>query len=279
MRSRGHSRIKRIALFCLKGIYLAPIFAFGIWLISIVYLQGHEFKSPTSREKAKKDVGGFNILMPKQETVPRDHFHMIDQYVETQRDNQPVCVTCHGSYAHGKEKRVRAILNMHDGYIACAVCHARQGDGHGDGKGAGAGKEMDFLWVDRETGEFKPAIKGEYGKYPARIFPIAYSAQGAGRIFTPITAEAAQAFLDRLPGLTPDQAKQARAALHDALSKEAVSCADCHKKDGYLDFKALGFPQQRIDHLISTEFVGMIEKYKTFHLPSVIDFGRTITDP
>lgn len=273
MRSRGHSRVKRIALFFLKGIYLAPIFAFGIWLINIVYFQGHEFNPPVSSESEKKDVGGFNILMPKQEALPRDHFHMIDQYVAPQRDNQPVCVICHGSYAHVKEKKVRAILNMHDGYIACAVCHARQDAIHGKGQGVGAGKGMEFLWVDRETGEYKHAVKGEYGKYPAKIFPIAYSAQGAGRIFTPITVAAAREFLDRLPGLTPEQAKKARAALHDPLSKEAVSCADCHKKEGYLDFQALGFPQQRIDHLISTEFVGMIEKDKTFHLPSVIDFG------
>jgi len=38
-------------------------------------------------------------------------------------------------------------------------------------------------------------------------------------------------------------------------------------------FKELGFSKQRIDHLDSTEIVGMIEKYKKFYLPSQIDFG------
>jgi hypothetical protein len=52
-----------------------------------------------------------------------------------------------------------------------------------------------------------------------------------------------------------------------------VFCSDCHKKDGYLDFRDLGFAQTRIDHLNSTEIVGMIEKYKKFYLPSQIDFG------
>jgi cytochrome c553 len=273
MPSKGRSWGKRIALFFLKVIYLIPIFVFGVWLISIVYFQGLEFNKPSSRRTEKKEEGVFKVLAPKQETVPRDHFHMIDQYVEPQRQNQPVCVICHGSYAHGKEKKLRAILNMHDGYIACYVCHARKDDGKREGKPTTAVKRIEFVWVDRQTGEFKHAVKGEYGKYPAQIFPVEDSGQGAGRIYTPIKQEAAQQFLNLLPGLTKDQAVKAREKLHEPLSKEAVSCADCHKKDGYLNFKALGFPQQRVDHLSSTEFVGMIEKYKTFHLPSVIDFG------
>ena len=272
MPGKGNPKVKRMALFFLKVIYLTPIFALGIWLISIVYFKGFHFDMPFPSRSEKKDEGVFKTLMHKQEMVPRDHFHMIDKYVETQGQNQPVCVICHGSYAHGKKKTVRAMLNMHDGYIACYVCHVRLDDGHREGKTTTADKRIEFLWVDRETGEFKHAVKGEYGKYPAQIFPIEYSGQGAGRIFTPIKQEAAQEFLKMLPGLTKDQALEARAKLHEPLSKEAVSCEDCHKKDGYLNFKSLGFPQQRIDHLTSTEFVGMINNYKTFHLPSVIDF-------
>jgi hypothetical protein len=64
-----------------------------------------------------------------------------------------------------------------------------------------------------------------------------------------------------------------KAKLHEHISDKPVFCSDCHKKDGYLDFKELGFPKQRIDHLNSTEIVGMIEKYKKFYLPSQIDFG------
>jgi hypothetical protein len=44
-------------------------------------------------------------------------------------------------------------------------------------------------------------------------------------------------------------------------------------KDGYLNFIELGFPLKRVNHLNSTEVVGLIEKYKTSYLPSEIDFG------
>lgn len=273
MAKRRRSVIKRIALFLLKVVYLSPFFAFAIWLISMVYLPGREVGRPPSGESDNKATSMFRVLMPKQEALPRGHFHMVDQYVDTRGQHQPVCVVCHGSYAHGKDKKLRAMLNMHDGYIACAVCHVRQDDGQAGGQPDRAGKRLDYLWVDQQSGEFKRAVEGEYGKYPAMIFPVVDSGQGTANIYTPIMAEAAQVFLQRLPELTKDEAAKAREKLHEALSKKPVSCRDCHKTDGYLDFHALGFPQSRIDHLISTEFVGMIDKYETFHLPSVIDFG------
>ena len=269
---RGPGRVKRIVLFFLKAIYLSPFVVFGLWLIGIVYFQGYDFKRPFSSRPEKKEEKVLKVFLHKQETVPRQHFHMVDQYVEAPTETQAVCVVCHGSYAHSKEKKTRAILNMHEGFISCYVCHSRQEHGQGKVKTTPSGARIKFLWVDSETGEFKNAVKGEYGKYPAQIFPIEYSEGEDGRIFTPIKLEAAQAFLNLLPELTPDQVSSAKAKLHEPLSKEPVSCADCHKKDGYLDFKSLGFPQQRIDHLISTEFVGMFEKYKTFYLPSVLDF-------
>jgi len=49
---------------------------------------------------------------------------------------------------------------------------------------------------------------------------------------------------------------------------------DCHKKDGYLNFVKLGFPKNRVDHLVSTEVASMITNYETFYLPEVIDFSK-----
>lgn len=271
---KGRFSIKRITLFFLKMIFLTPFFVFGIWLIYIVYFQGLEFQKHSLGRSDKKEEDVFKVLMPKQEKVPRDHFHMIDRYVEPQNDYQPVCVICHGSYAHGKDKRLRAMLNMHEGYIACSVCHVKRDENRLRGT-MEAGTRPDFIWVDRKTGELKRTVDGAYGKYSAQIFPISSSTKGAEQIYAPIKMDEAQAFLERLPGLTKEQAVKAREKLHEPISKEAVSCSDCHKTNGYLNFKELGFPQQRVDNLISTEFVGMIEKYKTFHLPSVIDLqGR-----
>ena len=263
---------KRIVLSFLKVIYVVPFFVFGFWLVSVVYFPGFDLNASISLLKYRKNHDVGKSIIRKKETIPKDHFHMIDAYVERPDTKPPVCIDCHGMYAHGKEKKVRAFLNMHAGYISCTVCHVRKDVSGTEGGGIPKNETIEFLWVDRETGAFSNAVKGAYGKYPARIFPVIDSSRGPQRIYTPITEQAAQTFLDTKPGLTPEQLEAARLKLHEAITKEPVTCVDCHKKDGYLEFTKLGFPKRRVDYLVSSEFVGMIDKYKTFYLPSVIDF-------
>jgi hypothetical protein len=268
------STLKRIALFLIKALYLLPFAAFGLWLLSIVYFPGFDLNASFSLSKhAKKFEAPQQVTGPKKPGIPREHFHMIDAYVDRPDAKAQICTLCHGAYAHGKEKKVRAFLNMHQDFIACAVCHVRKEDGKAGPGLIAANERIGFLWVDRQTGEFKSRVEGEYGKYPARISSVIYDTQDRKRLPTPITAAAARQFLELKPKLkTKEQLEEARGKLHKAITQKPISCSDCHKQDGYLDFLELGFPRQRVDHLVSTEFVGMIDKYKTFHLPSVIDF-------
>ena len=61
--------------------------------------------------------------------------------------------------------------------------------------------------------------------------------------------------------------------LHDqTLSKKAVACLECHRKNGYLDFENLGFSQNRINQLVSSEVSRMVENYETFHMPKMLFF-------
>lgn len=269
---RISQRIMKAGLTVLKVIYILPFAVFGLWLLSHVYISGFNIESFSSVSTEGQGDDLLASILKQKGSVPRDHFHMTDEYVVQQDPNPPVCVICHGTYAHGKEKKVRSLLNLHSGFIACSVCHVRR-----DGADTELGKtvfddEFNFMWVDRQTGDFSNTVEGEYGKYPAMIYPIKSSGQGHGRIFAPIRTEAAQQFLKMYPQLTTDQISEAKAKLHELVSEEPVSCKDCHKKDGYLDFARLGFPAQRVDHLESSEIVGMIENYKTFYLPSVVDF-------
>jgi cytochrome c553 len=267
------STLKGIPLFVIKAFYILPFAVFGLWLLSVVYFPGFDLNASFSISKyAKKVEATQQVTGPKKPGIPRDHFHKTDAWVDRPDSKAQICTQCHGTYAHGKEKKVRAFLNMHADFMACAVCHVRKEDG--EGPGLIAEKErIEFLWVDRETGEFKSRVDGEYGKYPARIFSVIHDPQGRKRLPTPITAAAARQFLELKPKLkTREQLEAARGKLHRAITQKPISCADCHKRDGYLDFFKIGFPKQRVDHLVSTEIVGMIDKYKTFHLPSVIDF-------
>ncbi len=245
-------------------MYLLPFLLFGAWLIKLVYFPHVEARKTVEAPKIAPEAGIFRQILLQKEPAPREHFHMVDEYVSQPRHGQAVCLTCHGTYPHSKEEKVRSILNFHGGFIACSVCHAREEPGR---------KLIYFRWVDNDTGAISRQVKGEYGKYSAQIFPIQMLEGVRTRIFRPVSEEAAQQFLLFKDQYTPDQIAQAKAKLHEHISAKPVFCSECHRKDGYLNFKHLGFPKQRIDHLNSTEVVGMVEKYKKFYLPSQIDFG------
>ena len=88
--SRAFHRPKKIFLFFLKVMYVIPFFALGLWLISIVYFPGFDLNASVSLLKYRNDKVGFKIISQKKETIPRDHFHMVDEYVEGRDAIEPV---------------------------------------------------------------------------------------------------------------------------------------------------------------------------------------------
>ena len=263
------NKIINLPVFLIKAVYLLPFILFAVWLLKLLYFPklevvklGAARVAPMLKPAEEQDV--FTAILMSREPISAGHFHMIDEYISQQESMAPLCLTCHGTYPHSKEKKVRALLNFHTGFIACAVCHARQEPGT---------KDIVFSWVERETGEIVNQVQGEYGKYPAKIFPVQIGPQDQKKIFRPVEKKAAQQYLKIKDKFNPDQAALAKIKLHEHISAKPVFCSDCHQKDGYLNFIELGFPLKRVNHLNSTEVVGLIEKYKTSYLPSEIDFG------
>jgi hypothetical protein len=254
----------RIGVFLVKAVFVLPLFVFGLWLIQALYFP--ELRSAKPEGLLQTDGGDdfFRKIGLQKAPVPRDHFHMIDAFILQPGPYEPICRTCHGTYAHSKEKRIRSFLNSHEGFLACAVCHVRKEP---------ADKSISFTWVDRQTGVASMAVDGKYGKFPAQIFPKRIFASGQEEIIRPMSEKSAQAFLEHREKLTPDQVAQAKAKLHEHISKKPVVCLECHKSGGYLDFAELGFAKNRVDHLTSSEVASMIEKYETFYLPEVFDLG------
>jgi hypothetical protein len=254
----------RIGVFLVKAVFVLPLFVFGLWLIQALYFP--ELRSAKPEGPLQTDGGDdfFRKIGLQKAPVPRDHFHMIDAFIFQPGPYEPICRTCHGTYAHSKEKRIRSFLNSHEGFLACAVCHVRKEP---------ADKSISFTWVDRQTGVASMAVEGKYGKFPAQIFPKRVFASGQEEIIRPMSEKSAQAFLEHREKLTPDQVAHAKAKLHEHISKKPVVCLECHKSGGYLDFAELGFAKNRVDHLTSSEVASMIEKYETFYLPEVLDLG------
>ena len=248
----------------IKTVIILPLIVFGLWLLKLLYLPSVEARKTPAAASLSSEIGIFQRILMDKKPLSAGHFHMLDGAITQPEPFHPLCTNCHGTYPHSKEKKVRSLLNFHTGFMACSVCHVRK-----------ASDDMDyvFVWVDRQTGMITMSVKGEFGKYPAKIFPAQLTARGQRRIFQPVGEKEAEEFLRLKDKFTPDQMAQAKIKLHEGVSKKPVFCNECHKKNGYFNFTKLGFPQNRVDHLTSTEVVGMIENYETFYLPEAIDFG------
>jgi hypothetical protein len=236
----------------------------AVWMLTLLYFPETELKNSTKGAQKTEEAGIIRKIVEQKDDGLRDHFHMVDEDTVQSAHYEPVCMTCHGTYPHGKEKKVRAFLNFHSGFLACAVCHIPKDMND---------KDHTFIWVNRETGKTSTSVEGGYGRYPAIIFPAKIEADGSAKVINPISTQSAKEYLKLKDTLSPDQIAQAKIKLHENISTKPVSCKDCHKVNGYLDFPKLGFPKNRVDNLTSTEAATMIDKYTTFYMPKSIDFG------
>lgn len=252
-------------IFPLKIFSLILLVLFSLLLLKQLYFPDSKVEKKPATEKQVKEVGIISEIVQQDNiTLKREHFHMLDDDTGLMTHYEPLCMACHGTYPHSKEKKVRAFLNFHNGFLACSVCHARKDLRE---------KEHFFAWVDHETGAISDTVEGGYGKYPAKIFPVEIGPDGSRIIVEPVKDQSAREFLRLKETLTPDQVAQAKVKLHEQISDKPVLCTECHKKDGYFDYSRLGFPKNRTDYLTSTEVASMIDKYTTFYMPSAIDFG------
>ena len=82
-------------------------------------------------------------------------------------------------------------------------------------------------------------------------------------------APLAQDYMKVRDQLTPEQRDGVKKKFHENIKPKGHECQDCHTKDGILDFKKLGFAQNRIVDLEELNIKGMMTKYKTFYLPNL----------
>ncbi len=253
-----------VGRFMMKAALVVLSALFGIWLILPVYFPHAESPKEVVQARPTEEGGIFVKILSDQQLVPKGHFHMVDEHIDQPEPYQPLCLNCHGTYPHRKEKKIRALLNFHGGIMACTVCHVRKEPGD---------KEHFFVWVNRTSGAISTKVEGSFGKYPAKIFPMKRAANGEPEILRPVSEKDARQFLRLKDQFTPDQMARAKIKLHEGLSQKPVFCTECHKLDGYFKFSELGFPKNRVDNLTSNEIARMIGNYETFYIPNAIDFS------
>ena len=68
-----------------------------------------------------------------------------------------------------------------------------------------------------------------------------------------------------------EEKKKIQDELMEHVSKEPITCEECHQKKGYFDYEALGYDPVRSAELSRIEIVQMSKDYDEFYLPTMFD--------
>lgn len=249
-------------------VMLAKVFYFhkkGVSLGPPPIIIDEQTTEPAKLQPLKDDIFARILMTETQQKL--EHFHNLDDTVKVTEHVPNVCLVCHGSLPHSKNKDTRALYNMHTYFCACEVCHVKD-------------KDIFFTWFDNKTGLTIDKIsdrveedmpEGTYsGNYDAKIVPCVTEGISLVRLDNPVTEDEVDKYLKIQAQYNYDQRSQAVRKLHRHLTKEPVKCTDCHQKENpYLDFKRLGYPKHLCDEFTGTEVAKMVEKYKSLKLPTM----------
>lgn len=192
-----------------------------------------------------------------------------------------VCYYCHGDFPHFQTRMIRTLLNMHTQFLGCMTCHV---DPQKVNEQAITLKWLNFSGIDVSGSHFGVDYDQETGflvktdDFFSKIVPYITS-NGSERLLE-ITEDDPMAIdfvkvREQLQGRDREAVKK---SLHSIVKPKGRFCTGCHtqREKSYISFKSLGFSESRISDLTNMNIIGLVEKYKEFYMPNLMN--RTI-DP
>lgn len=198
------------------------------------------------------------------------HFHNVVESPQLPDKVRPVCYICHSDYPHSKNKKVRAILNMHTQFSVCETCHIEEkkratvayrwyNPFSENPKGPFFGTSY-----DPETGNLME-VEDLFSKI-APYFIVDGEIEAALQMQD---SDLAKDYMNVRDELTPEQRDNVKKKFHVNIKPKGHECKDCHSRKGLLDFRALGFASNRTVDLEQLNITGMITKYEKFYIPNL----------
>ena len=198
-----------------------------------------------------------------------DHFHRVEMKLVP--DKVSLCVKCHGDLPHGKSKQVRAFLNMHNLYLDCKVCHVKTGQD---------GRKPYYYWANRTTGEVvkNPDIGSKrIDKLGIKLMPCFISDGPPTKKDIESQRIVEDDIISRIKNknLTTEEKKELVKQIHDNLSKQSVTCDECHNSSKqFLNLQEIGYPESRIKAIANDQVTRLVTEYKEFHTPAFLAPGE-----
>lgn len=187
-----------------------------------------------------------------------------------------VCYYCHGDFPHFQRRMIRTILNMHTQFIGCMTCHANK-DKVDESKITL--KWLNFSGIDVEGPRFGVDYNPETGflieteDFYSKI--VAYLNDKGSEKLLEITEDDPMAIdfvkvQEKLKGRDRESVKK---SLHNMVMPKGRFCPRCHTQveKSFVPFKELGFSDERIHDLTNMNIIGIVEKYKEFYMPNLMN--------
>ena len=217
----------------------------------------------------------------REEMEKHRHFHIIaPEYPRWPEKLRPVCFICHSDFPHSKNKRIRSLMNLHTQFLLCETCHIKEKPG----------AVVVYRWYDPlEKNPKGPFYGTSYdpkteslsrGKnLMARIAPFRRM-NNTGNFQSEILQQDAPMARDYMrirDKLSPEERGVITTKFHEKIKPKGHDCKDCHSEKSILNFKQLGFSDNRAAHLKTLSVVGLISEYKEFYIPEF--FSEPATSP
>ncbi len=276
-------------LYIIAWMGLAVVFIYVIWQVTFQHVieeyqerqEAVEIEEMREEIQKEQDKSSFQkIILESEETVKlylgyrvleekriEGHFHHID--FEIGPDKRSLCIKCHGDMPHDNIPELRAFLNMHAFFINCLTCHVNIDKSK---------VQVIYKWYDRTTGEIveSPVGKSKPGTYKAKIIPLEVINNEPQRIDSKENIDFAAEYTEAEKGLTEAQKSRAKKLIHKRVAEKPHVCQDCHQKENpLLPLRSLGYTDERRNIVLSTEVVGMIDKYTEFFIPKMLHPGES----
>lgn len=187
-----------------------------------------------------------------------------------------VCYYCHGDFPHFQKRMIRTILNMHTQFIGCLTCHAN--------KDKIDEKDIELKWLNfsgvEVTGphfgiDYNPetGFLIETDDFYSKIVP--YVTENGTERLLEITEDDPMAvdFVKVQAKLKGRDREAVKKSLHNIVMPKGRFCPRCHtqKEKSFMPFEKLGFSKDRVYDLTNMNIIGIVEKYKEFYMPNLMN--------
>lgn len=261
----------------LKMIYGVGALVLGIFLsVSLISrLVSHDTSSPKPVEQANH----FPDYIEQMNTYyddfnnRKDHFHGVAERYMLPMEAQENCLTCHSLWPHQKNKKTRAFNNQHSRYMTCMVCHI------GKKPGRPVSPEWYNFGIDNSI-----TRQGPYGvtrltvnelsgadNFISRILPAIIDGNIRTRLFTRYDTPTYIEYREAVIAGEPVDSSKVRNEAMALVGEKATSCSGCHSESSEFPWTDLGFGGDRLDEMLHSAVVGMVEKYESFYFPPVFE--------